>query len=90
MLGFKAYQLKDIIRQYVEKTEKKITYESKNKKDMIKLISNDIKISECDIIQHNPRPAYTQNILKKFGTKVNNENDQAVFMKEEEKHTTFL
>ena len=25
MLGFKAYQLKDIIRQYVEKTEKKIT-----------------------------------------------------------------
>lgn len=29
MLGFKAYQLKDIIRQYVEKTEKKITYKSK-------------------------------------------------------------
>ena len=33
MLGFKAYQLKDIIRQYVEKTEKKITYKSKNKTD---------------------------------------------------------
>ena len=88
MLGFKAYQLKDIIRQYVEKTEKKITYKSKNKTDMIKLIkANDIKISEYDIIQHNPRPAYTQNVLKKFGTKANNENDQAVFMKEEEKHT---
>ena len=34
---------------------------------MIKLIkANDIKISEYDIIQHNPRPAYTQNVLKKF------------------------
>ena len=40
MLGFK-----DIIRHYVEKTEKKITQKSKNKTNLIQLI----KVNNIDI-----------------------------------------
>ena len=85
---FKAYQLKDVIRQYIDETKKKITYKSKTKKQISDIIlKNNIHIEKYEILQKDPTPKYTQNVLRKFNSKVYNEDEQQKYTNEESKNT---
>ena len=85
---FKAYQLKDVIRQYIDETNNIITYKSKTKKQIIDIIlKNNIQIDKYEILQKNPTPRYTQNVLRKFNTKFYNEDEQQKYINEESKNT---
>ena len=64
-MNYKAYQLKDVLRQYIEETEKKIVYKSKNEKDVVELIkATNINISDYEIIQHDQTQVSSECIEK--------------------------
>jgi hypothetical protein len=64
----KAYQLKDVISQYLEKNPQKLSYRSKTKKDLIKILKDfNINPRLYQIIQQNPYKPLPRNILKKYG-----------------------
>ena len=85
----KAYQLKDIVRQYLDTHEKKIAYKSKKKSDIIQLIKNNkIDIEKFEIIKTNPyKPE--PNIYKKFNTKQYNEDQQKTYETDQKKDKRF-
>jgi len=81
----KVYQLKDIIRQYLEATNKKIIYKSKRKQELIDIINKEkIKIYDYDIPKYDPKPKMPANILKKFDSKPYNDEEQQQLIREME------
>jgi len=65
----KAYQIKDVISQFLENNPKnKFAYRSKNKKDLIQILKNfNINPRMYQIIQKNPYVPLPRDILKKYG-----------------------
>lgn len=80
---YKVYQLKDLIRQYLEKHKKEVPYKSKNKTDLIALIKKlKIKLSNYKLPDKDPAPkkrSATDNLYKKFGSTVFNDKDQTKY-----------
>jgi len=65
---FKSYQLKDLIRQYVEEYGNNISYKTANKKRLLDLVIRyNINPSNYIIVEKNPVMRVPTNVLKKFG-----------------------
>ena len=82
---FKSYQLKDLIRQFVEKTNKNISYKIATKKRLIDLVIRH-KINPLDyiIVEKNPVVRVPANVLKRYGLKQNTDEEQQKLLEEME------
>ena len=80
---FKGYQLKDLIRQFVENKQKNISYKTATKKRLIDLVLK-FRINPNDyiIVEKNPIIRVPANVLKKIGRKQNTDEEQALLVEE--------
>ena len=80
---FKGYQLKDLIRQFVETKKKNISYKTATKKRLIDLVLK-FRINPNDyiIVEKNPIVRVPANVLKKIGRKQNTDEEQALLVEE--------
>jgi hypothetical protein len=83
---FKGYQLKDLIRQFVEDKQKNISYKTATKKRLIDLVLK-FRINPNDyvIVEKNPIIRVPANVLKKIGRKQNTDEEQALLIEEMKK-----
>jgi hypothetical protein len=88
--NLKVYQLKDIIRQYLEKNiNEKIIYKSKGKKDLLDIIKNNKINIELFEIPTKTIEKKQINILKKYQTQSYDEEDQKKFIEEDKNNKKF-
>ena len=74
---YKTYQLKDLLRQYIEETKKNISYKTATKKRLIELIIKfGINPSKYILPIKNPIARVPANVLKKYGLKKYDEEEQ--------------
>lgn len=80
---FKSYQLKDLIRQFVDDSEKNISYKTANKKRLLDIIIRyNINPSNYIIVEKNPIMRVPTNVLKKYGVKQNTDEEQQALIEE--------
>lgn len=88
--SLKAYQLKDVISQFLEKNPQKLAYRGKAKKDLIQILKNfNINPRMYQIIQSNPYKPLPRDILKKYGKTAYKGDEQDEYLNELNKNERY-